>query len=174
MKTREQAEAIALEFYPDVNDFGDHSFEFAVFKKEHRLLREGFLQCWEEMQQNKQTCGFCVEPATELPNEKHSESLDTKEDEGSELHSEKQKELLCEMMRKDEEDDYRNGVRDVVKYLLNAQPTDDEEVIDNYTDSIVSNNKLREAAEKVVDYALYGGLEVSLHDAIVELEKALK
>ena len=38
----------------------------------------------------KQTCGFCVEPATELTDEKHSESLDTKENEGSELPSEKQ------------------------------------------------------------------------------------
>ena len=36
------------------------------------------------------------------------------------------------------------------------------------------DNQLREAAEKVVDYALYGGLGVNLHDAIVELEKALK
>lgn len=34
--------------------------------------------------------------------------------------------------------------------------------------------QLREAAEKVVDYALYGGLGVNLHDAIVELEKSLK
>jgi hypothetical protein len=38
----------------------------------------------------KQTCGFCVEQATELPNEKHSESLDTKGIEHSELHTEKQ------------------------------------------------------------------------------------
>jgi len=24
--------------------------------------RKAFLQCWEEMQEDKQTCGFCVEP----------------------------------------------------------------------------------------------------------------
>ena len=35
------------------------------------------------------------------------------------------------------------------------------------------HNQLREAAEKVVDYALYGGLGVNLHDAICELEKEL-
>ena len=165
MKTREQAEARALELYPEIKIKGEPVLDELwneVLDDENKGKRKAYLQCWEEMQQDKQTCGFCVEPKKQ------------------------QKELLCEMMRKDEDDgiygdisdneheDYRNGVRDVVKYLLNAQPTDDEEVIDNYTDSIVSNNKLREAAEKVVDYALYGGLEVSLHDAIVELEKALK
>jgi hypothetical protein len=82
---------------------------------------------------NKQTCGFCVEPATELTDEKHSETLDTKENEGSELPSEKQKEkqtcgfcverkqhqkeLLKEMMRKDEEDGVyeHNQLREATK-----------------------------------------------------------
>ena len=36
------------------------------------------------------------------------------------------------------------------------------------------DNELRMAAEKVVDYALYGGIGVDLHAAITELEKALK
>jgi len=93
MKTREQAEEMALELYPIHEEFDVDRL---------KPLREAYLQGWEEAQQDKQTCGFCVEPATELTDEKHSESLDTKENEGSELPSEKQKELLCEMMRKDE------------------------------------------------------------------------
>ena len=93
MKTREQAEARALELYPILEEFDVDRL---------KPLREAYLQGWQEAQQDEQTCGFCVEPATELTDEKHSESLDTKEDEGSELPSEKQKELLCEMMRKDE------------------------------------------------------------------------
>jgi len=123
MKTREQAEARALELYPNTH--------IATVNQLHEVSRDAFLQCWDEMQvpinpheakdralelypifeefdvdrlkelrdaylqgwqeaqQNKQICGFCVEQATELPNEKHSESLETKEDEGSELPSEK-------------------------------------------------------------------------------------
>ena len=81
MKTREEAEARALELYPIYEEFDvDRLKEF----------REAYLQGWEEAQQDKQTCGFCVEPATELTDKKHSESLDTKEDEVSELHTEKQ------------------------------------------------------------------------------------
>ena len=38
---------------------------------------------------------------------------------------------------------------------------------------LIQPDQLREAAEKVVDYALYGGLGVNLHDAICELEKEL-
>ena len=80
MKTREQAEARALELYPIHEEFDVDRL---------KPLRDAYLQGWEEAQQGKQTCGFCVEQATELPNEKHSESLETKEDEGSELPSEK-------------------------------------------------------------------------------------
>ena len=67
MKTREQAEARALEFYPNTH--------IATVNQLHEVSREAYLQCWEdmqvamdaqqaadEMQQNKQTCGFCVEP----------------------------------------------------------------------------------------------------------------
>jgi hypothetical protein len=54
---------------------------------------EGVIEGVTEGVSSKQTCGFCVEPATELTNEKHSESIDTKEDEGSELHTEKQEEV---------------------------------------------------------------------------------
>ena len=93
MKTREQAEARALELFPI-----HPQFDVDRLKE----LRYAYLQCWEDTQvamdakqaadevhRDKQTCGFCVEPATELTNEKHSESLDTKENEGSELPSEK-------------------------------------------------------------------------------------
>ena len=80
MKTREQAEARALELYPIHEEFDVDRL---------KELREAYLKGWDEAQQEKQTCGFCVEPATELTNEKHSEILDTKEGEGSELPSEK-------------------------------------------------------------------------------------
>jgi hypothetical protein len=93
LETREQAESRALELFPIHKEFDVDRL---------KELRDAYLQGWDDAQQDKQTCGFCVEPATELTDEKHSESLDTKENEGSELPSEKQKELLCEMMRKDE------------------------------------------------------------------------
>ena len=110
MKTREEAEARALELFPIHEEF-----DFDRLKP----LREAYLQGWDDSQvamdakqadvkvegvsdgaegvtegvtkgvSGKQTCGFCVEPATELTDEKHSESLDTKENEGSELPSEK-------------------------------------------------------------------------------------
>ena len=80
MKTRQQAEMRALELYPIHEEFDVDRL---------KPLRDAYLQGWEEVQKDKQTCGFCVEQATELPNEKHSESLDTKENEGSELPSEK-------------------------------------------------------------------------------------
>jgi hypothetical protein len=76
MKTREQADARSMELYPEVNDFRDDSSELAVIKKQHRLLREGFLQCWEEMQANKQTCGFCVEPKQEEEKPQPQERVD--------------------------------------------------------------------------------------------------
>lgn len=108
MKTREQAEQRALELFPIHEEFDVDRL---------KPLREAYLQGWEDSQQNKQTCGFCVEPATELLNEKHSESLDTKENEGSELPSEKQKELVCEMMRKDE----ANGIYDDIDETVSSK-----------------------------------------------------
>lgn len=58
MKTREQAEARAMELYPDTQS---SDYLWTVRAQQ----RQAFLQCWEEMQQNKQTCGFCVEPKQE-------------------------------------------------------------------------------------------------------------
>jgi len=80
MKTREEAAARALELFPIFEDFDVDRL---------KELRDAYLQGWQEAQQNEQTCGFWVEQATELPNEKHSQTLETKEDEGSELPSEK-------------------------------------------------------------------------------------
>jgi len=58
MKTREQAEARALELFPKVPIHSQHYVT-------NQIGRQSLLQCWEEMQQNKQTCGFCVEPKKE-------------------------------------------------------------------------------------------------------------
>ena len=53
MKTREQAEARALELYPIHEEFDVDRL---------KPLRDAYLQGWQEAQQNKQTCGFCVDP----------------------------------------------------------------------------------------------------------------
>ena len=58
MKTREQAEVRAMELWPK----GD---EYELSNHINSRKRQAFLQCWEEMQANKQTCGFCVEPKEE-------------------------------------------------------------------------------------------------------------
>lgn len=58
MKTREEAEKRALELFPN----GEKVME----KYTSTIQREAFLQCWNEMQQNKQTCGFCVTPENEI------------------------------------------------------------------------------------------------------------
>jgi hypothetical protein len=60
MKTRKEAEARSMELFP-IDDF---PFREDVERQEE--LRKAFLQCWEEMQANKQTCGFCVEPKNEV------------------------------------------------------------------------------------------------------------
>lgn len=54
MKTREQAEARALELFPDPNH--DTHWE----RERVKFLRQGFLHCWDEMQQEKK-----VEPKRE-------------------------------------------------------------------------------------------------------------
>jgi len=114
--------------YPEIKIKGEPVLDELwneVLDDENKGKRQSFLQCWEEMQQNKQTCGFCVEPASK-----------------------------------------------VIKEAFDNIP---KEVRDRHAKAAYNEHKLlREAAEKVVDYALYGGLRVNLHDAIVELEKALK
>ena len=59
MKTRKEAEARAMELFPDPNH--DTHWE----RERVKFLRQAFIKCWHEMQQNKQTCGFCVEPKNE-------------------------------------------------------------------------------------------------------------
>ena len=59
MKTRKEAEDRAMELYPDFEGLG------YTTRLHNRLSRQAFLQCWDEMQANKQTCGFCVEPKEE-------------------------------------------------------------------------------------------------------------
>ncbi len=55
MKTREEAEERAFELFPKV--------KYNSIKNIEALTqRQAYLQCWEDMQQDKQTCGFCVEP----------------------------------------------------------------------------------------------------------------
>jgi len=79
LETREQAEARAMELFPRVK----HN---SIKNIEAEVQRQAFIQCWDEMQRhqneerlkdipkkyrdmpvevvNKQTCGFCVEPAS--------------------------------------------------------------------------------------------------------------
>jgi len=57
MKTREQAEARAMELFPKTH--------IATVNQLHEVSRDAFLKCFDEIQQDKQTCGFCVEPASE-------------------------------------------------------------------------------------------------------------
>jgi len=65
MKTREEAEARAFELYPTTH--------IATVNELHEVSRDAYLQCWEDMQvaedakqaadevdKDKQTCGFCV------------------------------------------------------------------------------------------------------------------
>jgi len=57
MTTREEAEKRALELFPN----GEKVME----KYTSTIQREAFLQCFDEMQQNRHTCGFCVTPEKE-------------------------------------------------------------------------------------------------------------
>ena len=69
MKTREQAEARAMELLPDKTGILTVWGKLDVREYE----RQAFLQCWDEMQQDKQTCGFCVEPNGNQPISEQSE-----------------------------------------------------------------------------------------------------
>ena len=55
--TREDAEHRALQLYPDIENAG------YTTRLHNQLSRGAYIQCWEDMQQNKRTCGFCVEPS---------------------------------------------------------------------------------------------------------------
>ena len=51
-KIPQEAEARALELYPKTH--------IATVNQLHEISREAYLQGWVEAQQDKQTCGFCV------------------------------------------------------------------------------------------------------------------
>lgn len=79
LETREQAEQRAMELFPKVPLFHNNYVS-------NKGCRIGFLQCWEEMQDNRitdptKTCGYCIKPSKE-----------------------NQRKLLSEMMREDEKD----------------------------------------------------------------------
>jgi len=115
LETRKQAEARALELYPEIKVKGKPVLDELwneVLDDENKGKRKAYLQCWDEMQQDKQTCGFCIEPKQQQK-ELLSEIIRKDEEDGvyeltkddiEELLNESEKELLCEMMRKDEDD----------------------------------------------------------------------
>ena len=148
MKTREQAEARALELYPIHPEFDVDRL---------KPLREAFLAGveWEKER-------------TELTNGKSYENLDAKGIEHSELPSEKKKEHLKEMMRKDE----------ASKTIKEAFENIPKEVRDRHAKAAYNEHKqLREAAEKVVKKSAWYDLEhisIDFANAVVELEKTLK
>lgn len=156
MKTREQAEARAMELFPNTH--------IATVNQLHEVSRDAFLQCFDEMQQDKQTCGFCVEP-------KKSQHISEQSEE--KVNKSVQKELLCEMMRKDEED----GVYDDI--ISHALRKGSKGVIMPKAvrfGTLNKENQIREAAEKVVVVYLTSELTVPyrIQRAIEQLEKALK
>ena len=196
MKTREQAEARALELYPKT--------DIATVNQLHEVSRDAYLQGWEDSQvamdakqadvkvegisdgtegviegvtegvSGKQTCGFCVE---------------TKQH---------QKELLCEMMRKDEEDGLYELTKDDIEELLDESEKEINslqkykqrcetgckkfyggEILHHkdcffYPESITKqHDQLREAAEKVV-YEWHNSVgEECIDAAMVKLVKVL-
>ena len=157
MKTREQAEARAMELFPDKTGILTEWGKLDVREYE----RQAFLQCWDEMQQDKQTCGFCVEPKGSQPISEQSEKK---------VNKSVQKELLSEMMRKDEEDGvYIKTVTQCPTCL--AECTVEVEGETHYYRP--KEGKLREAAEKVV-YEWYNSVgEECIDAAMVELVKVL-
>lgn len=101
MKTRQQAEERALELYPIHEEFDVDRL---------KELREAYLQGWDDSQvamdakqaadevdRDKHTCGFCVEP------------------------KQHQKELLKEMMRKDEDSGFYELNKDDIEELDNSK-----------------------------------------------------
>jgi len=147
LETREQAEARALELYP--KKYGDW-FEKAV----NRQQRKAFLQCWEEVQQEyeNQSSNIEKEPVSAMlvnvikycdQNQRvqlikalqERANINDNQDEPKQH----QKELICEMMRKDEE------------YGLYESKRISEQSNKKVNES-VDNDKLREAAESMITH----------------------
>ena len=145
MKTREQAEKRAMELYEGSKDaLTDH---IRLFE------RQAFLQCWDEMQKDKQR------------NQRISEKSE------EEVNKYVHKQLLCEMMRKDEE----SGVYDEmsIEKLKNDYLRGEYE-LDEFVEKlkITQDKQLRESAEKVV-WKWNNKCAITVED-IQQIEKALK
>jgi len=188
LETREQAEARALELYPS-------SYDDYLMEAFNRHQRQSFLQCWEEMQQEcKNTSDH---RATSL--KAIDEFIDS--DEGKKYiydMKQHQKEMLCEMMRKDEEDGVYELNKDDIEELLNESEKEINslqkykqrcetgckkfyggEILHHkdcffYPESITKqHDQLREAAEKVV-YEWHNSVgEECIDAAMVKLVKVL-
>ena len=160
LQTREQAEARAMELFPKVPIHSQHYVT-------NQIGRQTFLQCWDEMQRrqneerlkdvpkkyrdmpievvNKQTCGLRVEPKGNQPISEQSEEK---------VNKSVQKELLSEMMRKDEASGMYDDINEIE--LLKKEL-----------------KLLREAAEKVV-YEWHNSVgEECIDAAMVKLVKVL-
>jgi len=160
LQTREQAEARAMELFPKVPIHSQHYVT-------NQIGRQTFLQCWDEMQRhqneerlkdvpkkyrdmpievvNKQTCGLRVEPKGNQPISEQSEKK---------VNKSVQKELLSEMMRKDEASGMYDDINEIE--LLKKEL-----------------KLLREAAEKVV-YEWHNSVgEECIDAAMVKLVKVL-
>ena len=146
MKTREQAEKRAMELYEGSKDaLTDH---IRLFE------RQAFLQCWDEMQKDKQR------------NQRISEKSE------EEVNKYVHKQLLCEMMRKDEESgvyepkeekEYSDEeIKEMIK-RINEQPL---QIMDT------GCTQLREAAERVV-WKWNNKCAITAED-IQQIEKELK
>lgn len=142
LKTREQAEQRALELYPKVPIYSQHYVT-------NQVGRKAFLQCWDEMQEDKQRS----QRISEQSEEKVNKSV--------------QKELLCEMMRKDEESRVYELSKDDIQELI-EESEKEINLLEKY-------NQLREAAEEAVS-AFYNHSQCGelLKQAVLKIEKELK
>ena len=155
MKTKKDAIKRSLELFPKVPIHSQHYVT-------NQIGRKAYLQGWEEAQQDKQTCGFCVEP------------------------KQHQKELICEMMRKDEDDGVYDNLSGVINEVSDnsaikkAFDNIPKEVRDRHAKAAYEEHKqLREAAAKVtafwrVNPSIVKDWEKDMHEFIEKLEKELK
>ena len=179
MKTREQAEARAWELYPEIKIKGEPVLDELwneVLDDENKGKRQSFLQCWEEMQHDKSELYDGTLLFRSVLNQMHSFAIAAEKGEIDPKefaeYVRSSSERLLSSVNKQTCGFCVEPASKTIKEAFDKIPKD---VRDRHAKAAYNEHKLlREAAEKVVDYALYGGLGVNLHDAIVELEKALK
>jgi len=145
MKTREQAEQRALELYPEGED-GELSSHINLRK------RESYIQCWEDMQSIK--------------------NITQSTDESVNVSKSNQKELLCEMMRKDEE----SGVYDdIISHALRKGSKGVVMPKCVRLGDLNKNNQLRGAAKDIITHTTQMFAEKwGFGEQRKNLEKALK